>query len=312
MKILVTGGAGFIGSHTIDLLIEKGHEIVIIDNLSTGLKENINSKAIFYYEDLTNFEKIEEILKKENPEVIYHFAAQINVRESVENPLKDAQENIINSLNLLELARKYNIKHFIFSSSGGVMYGDAIEIPIKENTKENPTSPYGCAKLAVEKYLNFYNKTHNLKFTILRYGNVYGPRQNPKSEAGVIAVFFNKMFLGQNPIIWGGIQTRDFIYVGDVAQANLAVLNDKESKVYNLGTEIETDIIAIFTKINKYFKNKFNPEYTKMKKGEQKRSCLSYEKIKNSLNWVPQTKLDEGLDKVYCWYLRKSEKQGCV
>ncbi len=304
MKILVTGGAGFIGSHTCDLLIENNHKIIIIDNLSTGLKQNINPKAIFYHEDLNNFKQIEEIFIKETPEIIYHFAAQINIRESIEDPIKDAKENILNTLNLLNLAVKYNIKHFIFSSTGGAIYGDTEEIPTKESNKEIPVSPYGCAKLSIEKYLNFYNKTHNLKFTILRYSNVYGPRQNPKGEAGVVSVFFDNMLNNENPIILGGIQTRDFAYVGDVAKANLLALKNNHNTEYNISTGKETDIIEIFNKINKYFQNKFIPEYRNMLKGELRKSCLSYEKAKNSLGWHPTTSLIEGLDKTYCWYLK--------
>jgi len=308
MKILVTGGAGFIGSHIVELLAGKEHEVFIIDNLSSGKKENLNPRAKFYQEDLSNHEKIKEILEKEKPEIIYHLAAQINVRKSVDAPIEDAKINILNTINILELALKYNVKHFIFSSTGGAIYGDADEIPTTEDYKEMPLSPYGCAKLAIEKYLNFYNKVYGLKFTSLRYSNVYGPRQNPEGEAGVIAVFFNKMFVGKNPQIFGGIQKRDFIFIEDVAKANLLALKDKKSEVYNIGTGIETDIIEIFSKINKYFKNKFSAEYLEMKKGEQLTSCLSHEKIKNSLNWRPIINLNEGLDKTYCWYLKLKNK----
>ncbi len=308
MKILITGGAGFIGSHTVDLLVEKGHKVIIIDNLSTGFKENINPKTIFYNEDLDNHEKIGMIFKKEKPEVVYHLAAQINVRESVANPIKDAQENILNTLNILELSVKNNTKHFIFASSGGVIYGDTKITPTTEKHLENPVSPYGCSKLAMEKYLIYYNKIHDLKFTSLRYSNVYGPRQNSQGESGVVAIFFNQMFSNQNPQIFGGLQTRDFVYVKDVARANLLALNDNKSKIYNVGTGKETDIIEISSKINRFFKNKFQAEYKEKKKGEQERSCLSYKKIKNSLGWEPLTKLNEGLERVYMWHLKKIGK----
>ncbi|MBR9706556.1 NAD-dependent epimerase/dehydratase family protein [Candidatus Pacearchaeota archaeon] len=305
MKILVTGGAGFIGSHTVDLLIENNHEVVIIDNLSSGSRQNINHKAKFYQANLNNFEEVEKVFKQENINVIYHFAAQINVRESVNNPINDAKENILNTLNLLELAVKYNIKHFIFSSTGGAIYGDTMQLPTNETTKEKPQSPYGCAKLSIEKYLNFYNKAYNLRYTILRYSNVYGPRQNPHGEAGVIAIFFNQMFNNNDLTIYGGIQTRDFVYVGDVARANVAALYENKNQEYNVATSIETDIIEIFLKINKYFKNRFKADYKEISRGEQKRSCLSYERIKKELNWSPLTSINEGLDKTYCWYLKR-------
>lgn len=302
MRILITGGAGFIGSHIADALINKNHQITIIDNLSTGKKENINPKAKFYKEDLSNFQEVENIFKKNNPEIIYHLAAQINVRKSIENPIHDAKINIINTLNLLGLSVKHKIKHFIFSSTGGAIYGDTSKIPTTETHKEAPLSPYGCAKLAIEKYLIFYNKVHNLKFTSLRYSNVYGPRQNPHGEAGVIAIFFDQMFLNKTPTIFGGLQTRDFIYIEDIINANLKVLQDNKSKIYNIGTSKETDIIAIFDKINKFFNNKFEAKYKPRKPGEQIKSCLNYEKIKQHLGWIPRTSLDEGISKTYHWY----------
>jgi UDP-glucose 4-epimerase len=304
MKILVTGGAGFIGSHIVDLLIEKGYKVVIIDNLSTGKKENLHLKARFYHEDLSNYEKIKEIFEKEKPEIIYHLAAQVNVRKSVENPIEDAKINILNTLNLLELSIRYRIKHFIFSSTGGAIYGETSKIPTEETTATNPLCPYGCAKLAIEKYLIFYNKTYGLKFTALRYANVYGPRQNSNGEAGVIAIFFDMMFENKTPTIYGGIQKRDFVYVEDVARANLLALNDVKSSFYNVGTEKETDIIEIFAKTNQYFGNKFKPEFKEMRKGEQKRSCLKCSKIREKLKWTPFVSLNEGLDKTYCWHLK--------
>ncbi len=309
MKILVTGGAGFIGSHVVDLLLKNNHEVVVIDNLSSGKKENLNSKAKFYLCDLGNFEKVSEIFEKECFEIVYHLAAQINVRTSLENPVEDAKINIINSISLLELCTRHKIKHFIFSSTGGAIYGDTKDIPTTEKTREFPLSPYGCAKLGVENYLKFYNKVHGLKFTCLRYSNVYGPRQNSKGEAGVISIFFEKMFSDENPVIFGGIQTRDFVYVKDVARANLLALNNAKSSIYNVSSGKETDIIHIFSKINRFFKNKFEALYEPEKEGEPKRSCLSFEKINNNLGWVPETDLDDGLNQVYLWYLMKDKKK---
>ncbi|MBT4166400.1 NAD-dependent epimerase/dehydratase family protein [archaeon] len=307
MRAIVTGGAGFIGSHLVDALINENHEVIIIDNLLTGKTENINLKATFYNQDLQNHEKIKEIFEKHKPEIVYHLAAQIDLRKSIKEPIEDAKINILSTINLLELSAKNNIKHFIFSSTGGAIYGDTKQIPTIETHKEQPSSPYGCSKLTIEKYLHSYSKVHNLKYTCLRYSNVYGPRQNAKGEAGVIAIFLNKLFNNQTPTIFGGIQTRDFVYVHDVVRANLLALNDPTSNTYNISTSKQTDVIEIFSKINKYFNNKFAPHYEGLKKGEQKISCLSYEKIKKNLGWEPLTNIDEGLDKTYCWFLMQRQ-----
>lgn len=309
MKILVTGGAGFIGSHITDLLIENNHEILIIDNLSTGQRQNINSKAKFYLEDLSNHDKIKEILEKEKPEIIYHLAAQIDVRKSVENPVEDAKINIINAINLLELAKNNNVKHFIFSSTGGAIYGDTENIPTKEEEKELPVSPYGCAKLTIEKYLNYYNKVHGMKYTCLRYSNVYGPRQNSKGEAGVIAIFFDNMLANITPKIFGGEQTRDFVYVKDIARANLLALSEQTSNTYNVGTSNKISITELFNKVNSFFNNQFTPVYEPMKKGEQINSCLSFDKIKQHLGWQPTINIEQGLKQTFEWYKEKLIKK---
>lgn len=306
MRILVTGGAGFIGSHVVDSLVSEGHSVIVIDNLSAGDKKNLNLRAKFCHEDLSNFEKIREIFDTEKPEIVYHLAAQIDVRKSVENPVEDARVNIVNSVHLIDLCVKNNVKHFIFSSTGGAIYGDDASIPTHEHEREKPLSPYGIAKLAIEKYLHFYNKVYGIKYTVLRYSNVYGPRQNSKGEAGVISIFLDKMFSNSNPTIFGGLQTRDFVFVEDVARANLLALSDTKSETYNIGTGKETDIIELFSKLNKYFGNRFKAEFQEKRKGEQDKSCLSFEKIKNSLGWSPSMSIDSGLDKTYCWFLKNN------
>ena len=301
MKALVTGGAGFIGSHVVDLLIKEGHEVIVIDNLSSGSKNNLNEKAKFYQIDLSNYNLIRQIFEREKPDYVFHLAAQIDVRKSLEDPVFDAQQNIINAIHLLELSSKNKIKHFIFSSSGGAIYGDS-ELPTKEGTIEKPISPYGVAKLTIEKYLHYYNIVHGLHYTILRYSNVYGPRQNSKGEAGVVALFFDKMLKGNNPIIFGGPQTRDFIFVEDVAKANLLALKDEKNDFYNVATSAQISITDLFNKINSLFGNKFVPTIREIRKGEQLTSCLSINKIKSSLDWTPAVSLDEGLKKTLDWY----------
>jgi UDP-glucose 4-epimerase len=299
MKILVTGGAGFIGSHLVDELIKEKHKVVVLDNLSTGRKENINSKALFYKADLLNFKKVESIFEKEKPAVIFHYAAQIDVRKSTEDPVFDAKTNILAGFNLVKTAHKYKVKKIIFASTGGAIYGDTEKRPTSEMEKEWPLSPYGIAKLTMDKFLFYYREVHGLNFTSLRYGNVYGPRQNPHGEAGVVAIFINKMLAGIQPVINGdGKQTRDYVYAGDVVGANMAALkNFDKSGIYNVGTGREIDVNYLFGEINKSFGNKFKEKHGPAKIGEQKTSCLSYAKIKKDFGWKPEMKFEDGIKK---------------
>ena len=270
-KVLVTGGAGFIGSHIVDRLIKEGCKVVIIDNLSTGRKANINPKAKFYKADIQN-QKIAEIFKKEKPEIVFHFAAQIDVRKSVEDPIQDARINILGSLNILENCQKYKIKKIIFTSTGGAIYGDADVIPTSESYLEMPLSPYGIEKLVFDKYLNYYYKIFGLSYTSLRLANVYGPRQNSKGEAGVIAIFCDKIFAKKQPVINGtGKQTRDFVFVQDVVEAGILALKKNKIGVFNIGTGKETDINTIFRKIKKITNSDCKEIHISAKIGEQKK-----------------------------------------
>ena len=296
MKILVTGGCGFIGSHLADKLIEQGHRVVVVDNLSAGKKENLNPKAKFYQIDIQDPE-IPQIFQKENPEVVFHFAAQIDVRKSVENPIEGAKINILGSLNLIQgfvqISRR---KKFIFASSGGAIYGDTDIIPTPETHLESPESPYGITKLTVEKYLYFCKKAYGLNYLSLRLANVYGPRQNSKGEAGVVAIFADKMLSGNQPIINGsGCQTRDFVYVKDVVEAALLAMKKEKSGIYNIGTSEETSINEIFRKIKELANSNCQEIHGPEKPGEQKRSCLDYSRAKEKLNWQPKYSLEEGL-----------------
>jgi len=307
MKILVTGGAGFIGSHLVDKLIEKGHSVAVIDNLSTGKKENINKKAEFYNKDIRK-DNISKIIKKEDPEVIFHYAAQIDVRKSTQNPIEDGKINILGSLNVIEsfLDKATNPKHFFFASTGGAIYGDADQIPTKESYKEEPLSPYGVAKLSVEKYLNFYKETHNLKYTAFRFSNVYGPRQNPDGEAGVAAIFTDQIFSGEQPIIFGdGKQTRDFVYVKDVVRANMMALNKGKGGTYNISTGKETSVNEIFKYLVEFTGKEIKEKHGDPKKGEQRRSCLDYSKAKKELGWEPKYDIKKGLKETVEWFNQK-------
>jgi len=308
--IIVTGGAGFIGSHLVDALIKRGHRVVVIDNLSTGKKENINKKAKFYKIDICS-PKIGEIFKKEKPGIVFHFAAQINVRKSVENPLFDAKVNILGSLNVIQnflqlrtsrfKPRTSNLEHqtFIFASTGGAIYGEAKKIPTPENYPANPISPYGIAKLTVENYLRFYKENFGLKFISLRFSNVYGPRQDPKGEAGVVAIFIDKLLKKERPTIFGdGNQTRDFIFVEDAVSACLKAMEYKGKKeIFNIGTGIETSINKLYEIISKLLKTKIKPKYAPEKPVDLKRSCLDISLAKRELKWRPKFDLEKGLER---------------
>lgn len=310
MKILVTGGAGFIGSHIVDALIKKGCEVAIVDNLSTGQKENINPKAKFIEADLVDFEQIAKIIAKEKPEIIYHLAAQMDVRKSVADPIFDAKNNILAGYNLIKLANENKIKKFIFSSTGGATYGDTQNRPTMETEKEWPLSPYGIAKLSIDKYLNYYNQVFGLKYISLRYANVYGPRQNPHGEAGVVAIFINKMLRKEEPTINGdGKQTRDYVFVKDVVKANILALEKIDSiGIFNVGTGKETSVNELFAQINANFGNKFKEIHGEAKPGEQKTSCLNFSKINKEFGWKPEYDLSSGIKETFKWFQKKYER----
>ncbi|MDD5360971.1 MAG: NAD-dependent epimerase/dehydratase family protein [Ignavibacteria bacterium] len=302
MKILITGGAGFIGSNIADAYVKLGHDVTVLDNLSTGNKRFINKKCRFYKLDLIN-DDIEKVFRKERFDIVNHHAAQINPKKSIEDPCADAELNIKATLRLLELSVKYKIKKFIFASSGGAVYGEQKDFPAQENHVLNPLSPYGISKLSVEKYLDFYNKYYGLKYVTLRYSNVYGQRQNQKGESGVVSIFCRKILSSDVPLIYGdGKNTRDFIYVKDVALANVAALKFKGTETFNISTCKETSIYEIAGKINTIMKSGSEIKYTKGIKGEQKRSILSYKKASKSLNWKPHYSLDKGLIETCEWF----------
>jgi UDP-glucose 4-epimerase len=296
MTILVTGGAGFIGSHIVDRYINEGHKVIIADNLSTGYRKNINPKAIFYKIDICS-SKLEGIFIKHKISIVNHHAAQVDLRMSLANPVNDARINIEGSLNLFNCAVKHNVKKIILASTGGAIYGEQDYFPADEKHNTNPLSPYGIAKLTVEKYLEFYNRHYGIEYVCLRYSNVYGPRQLPKSEAGVVAVFCKSISKQKRPVINGtGKNTRDFVYIGDVADANLKALKLKKSATINIASGKETSIIKVFKLINNYFGNGIKEKYRKGIKGEQKRSVLDYSLAKKLLGWKPSYSIEKGIE----------------
>ena len=302
MNILVTGGAGFIGSHVVDEYLNAGHSVTVIDDLSTGRKENMNPKARFLQMDIRS-EKIQDIFRKEKFDAVNHHAAQMDVRKSVEDPLFDASTNILGTLNLLENCRAFGVRKFIFASTGGAIYGEQDYFPADERHPVRPLSPYGISKLAVEKYLHYYSQVYGLQYVSLRYGNVYGSRQNPHGEAGVIAIFARKMLVGEQPIINGdGKQTRDYVFVDDVVKANVLALNYVKPTVFNIGTGIETDVNQLFELLKEFTRAKCREVHGPAMKGEQQRSVLDSSHAKKELGWQALISLREGINRAVDYF----------
>ena len=374
MKILVTGGAGFIGSNVVDALVIEGHKVAVLDNLSTGRRENLNPNAKFYNVDITDFEGVEKVFKDFKPEILYHLAAQIDVRKSVSDPVFDGKVNVLGSINLFKLSVEYGVKRVIFSSTGGALYGEPKKLPATEDTPVEPLSPYGVSKYCGENYLNYFKRLygggryaplrsahddeegrfsggdrntpisyphedreggfskgerdspisfvqdvenkglpeeiHGFERVILRYANVYGPRQDPLGEAGVIAIFIGKILKGERPVIYGdGTQTRDYIFVEDVVRANLLALTGKEG-TYNIGTGIETSVNKLVEILSEVFGKKIEPIYTDERPGEVKRIALDGTFAKEVLGFVPQYSLYEGIKKTVEWFKTHKEYLG--
>ncbi|MDP1676656.1 MAG: GDP-mannose 4,6-dehydratase [Bacteroidota bacterium] len=295
MNILVTGGAGFIGSNVADAFINEGHNVIILDNFSSGKDENVNPKAKVYRMDIQDA-AVENIFRDEKIEVMCHHAAQMDVRKSVADPKFDASVNVLGFLNLMEAGKKHGLKKVIFSSTGGAIYGEQDYFPADEEHPMRPLSPYGITKLTTEKYLFFYKEIYGIDHVILRYANIYGPRQNPHGDAGVVAIFTLKMLKGEQPIINGdGKQTRDYVFVGDVVKANILALNYKGSNIFNIGTEIETDVNQLFHHIKKLIGSNAEEKHIPAKAGEQMRSVITSKKINEMLGWKPTVSVEEGL-----------------
>jgi UDP-glucose 4-epimerase len=305
MKILVSGGAGFIASHIVDAYVADGHDVVVIDNMSTGKEENKNPKAKYYTMDICD-PKVFEVFENEKPEIMSHHAAQIDVRISVADPQFDLKVNLGGFINLLEAGRKNGLKKVVLASSGGTVYGEQEVFPAAENHPTRPICPYGLNKLGSEQYLYFYEKEYGLKWVALRYANIYGPRQNPHGEAGVVAIFIKKMLAGEQPVINGdGKQTRDYVYVGDVVEANRLALNDKACGAYNVGTAVETDVNAIFKAIRELTGAQCAEEHCEAKAGEQLRSCIRADRLSMEFGWKPSKEFISGMRNTVEWFQNK-------
>ncbi|MBI3892471.1 MAG: NAD-dependent epimerase/dehydratase family protein, partial [Candidatus Wallbacteria bacterium] len=295
MKILITGGAGFIGSHIQNAYLATGHAVAVIDNLVHGKPENLRAEAQFHRLDIRS-EEAERVIRAFRPEVVNHLAAQMEVRRSVEDPFFDADVNIIGALRVLKAAVESGCRKFVFSSTGGAIYGEQSAFPATEEHPCFPLSPYGVTKLAFEKYLHYFHALTGMQYVALRYANVYGPGQDPHGEAGVVAIFAERLLAGQQPVINGdGKQTRDYVFVGDVVAANLLALGDVPSGAYNIGTGIETDVNELFRILRELTGASAEETHVPAKAGEQRRSCLSAAKAAGVLGWSPRTLLREGL-----------------
>jgi UDP-glucose 4-epimerase len=295
-KILITGGAGFIASHVADGYLALGHEVVILDDLSTGHRANIPSSAHFYQADLTDEAELTRILETERPDVVNHHAAQKSVPVSVKDPAEDARINIIGSVRLLELSRRQGVKKVIFISTGGAIYGEATQIPTSEEYPAWPVSPYGIAKLSVEHYLFYYASQFDMPSVVLRYANVYGPRQDPHGEAGVVAIFVQRLLAGEECVIYGdGGQTRDYVYVGDLVRANVAALDERVRGTFNLGTGVETTVNELYRELQSVMGVDRPARHAPARTGEQRRSAVAIGKAEREMGWRPEMSLRDGL-----------------
>ena len=300
--VLVTGGAGFIGSHIVDALVEKGHRVLVLDDLSTGKAENVNAAAELHQLDIRSAEAAESIAS-EKVSAIYHLAAQMDVRRSTEDPVFDASVNVLGALNLLQAAVNAGVEQVIFASTGGAIYGEQDTFPAPEGHPERPVSPYGVSKLASEKYLFYFHVQYGLNVTCLRFANVYGERQNPHGEAGVVAIFMNRLLGGETPVINGdGLQTRDYIHVSDVVAANVAALGRPGFHIYNVGTGIETDVVELYREIASALGGDREVNHGPGMPGEQRRSSVDATLLRSELGVPVPIPFSEGIARTADWF----------
>jgi UDP-glucose 4-epimerase len=296
MRVLLTGGAGFIGSHVADHLLARGCEVIVVDDLSSGKEENVSNGAIFYERDIRD--GCRDVFEKFRPDALCHQAAQMDVRRSVRDPDFDAEVNVIGTIKLLENCIRYGVGRVVFASTGGAVYGEQQQFPAAEDHPQYPVSPYGVSKLAAERYLHYYRVQYGLSYVALRYANVYGPRQDPHGEAGVVAIFCGNLAAGRTSRINGsGEQTRDYVYVEDVARANvLALGNAVPSGAYNIGTGVETSVNRLYELLLRVSGRDLPPEHGPAKPGEQLRSSVDPTLAGRVLGWSPEVDLADGLN----------------
>jgi UDP-glucose 4-epimerase len=301
-SIVVTGGAGFIGSHVVDALVERGHRVIVVDDLSTGRAENVNAAAELRELDIRSTAAA-DLLAEENVGALYHLAAQMDVRRSTEDPVFDASVNVLGTLNLLQAAVTASVGQVIFASTGGAIYGEQEAFPASEEHPARPVSPYGVSKLAAERYLFYFHTQYGLNATCLRFANVYGERQNPHGEAGVVAIFMNKLLRGDTPIINGdGLQTRDYIHVSDVVAANIAALGEPGFRIYNVGTGVETDVVTLYREIATSLDAAAEARHGPGMPGEQRRSSVDASLLRSELGVPEPLPLAAGIARTAAWF----------
>jgi UDP-glucose 4-epimerase len=300
VRILVAGGAGFIGSHIADVFLAAGHRVAVVDALVAG--ENRTPRgAVFYQEDIRR-PACAEVFERERPDVVVHQAAQVNLRRSIEDPVTDAATNVLGTLRLLDLARRFETRRFIFASTGGAVYGEPQVLPVGEDHPILPTSPYGFHKYLGEQYLAYYRRVYGLETVVLRYANVYGPRQTPSTESGVISIFGSALLRGESPVIFGdGTQTRDFVYVEDVADANLRALGHPVPEPINIATGIETSVNDLFARLKTLTRGTVKPVHGPAIPGEVHHISLAIQRAEAVLGWRPRVSLEEGLRRTVEW-----------
>ena len=311
MRVLVTGGAGFIGSHIVDGLVEDGHEVALVDDLSTGDIENLNPEARLYAVSIATFEELNEVFEKVRPEVVNHHAAQTSVRQSMVDPSFDALVNIVGSINVLRLCVKYGVSRVIFASTCAV-YSEPVYLPMDESHPIRPQSAYGMSKHAVENYVRFYADAYGLRYKVFRYGNVYGPRQNPEGEAGVVAIFAGQLLSGVRPTIYGdGTKTRDYVFVQDLVKANLLAMDEVgDNEIFNLAGGVEVTDLEIFKAVCRATGASVEPTYAPKRPGEADRVGMDCSKAGRILGWSATTALDEGIERAVSYHRRKVQLGG--